>query len=72
MNSETIHIRIKKQYASELIEDLVKADAIEIVSGEIPEWQKEITLKRLKDYKNSPEKVISDDEFLSMLNEPDE
>ncbi len=39
MSEVTYHIKIKKEYASSVIEDLQQVDAIEIVE-EIPEWQK--------------------------------
>ena len=34
---DTLHLRIKKEYAASLIEDLIKVDAIEIVEGETVE-----------------------------------
>ena len=40
----TYHLRIKKEYAAALIEDLQKIDAVEFLSGQeedidIPQWQ---------------------------------
>jgi hypothetical protein len=41
--SDTFHVRIKKEYAAALIEQLKKEEAIEIIEDnipDIPEWQK--------------------------------
>ena len=46
------HIRVKKEYAAALIEDLIKVDALEDLQkfdGELPQWQKDILDKELKD-----------------------
>lgn len=40
MEKQVYHIKIKKEYASALIEDLQQIDAIEIIEEPIPEWQK--------------------------------
>lgn len=40
MNDPIYHIKIKKEYASAIIEDLKQVDAIEIIEEPIPEWQK--------------------------------
>ena len=40
MSESIYHIKIKKEYASAIIEDLKQVDAIEIVEEPIPEWQK--------------------------------
>lgn len=68
MESSIYHIKIKKDYASALIEDLLQVDAIEIIEGQIPNWQKEETLKRLNKMKSNPETVISEKEFFNILN----
>lgn len=51
----TYHIRIKKDYAASVIEDLRKMDAIEFIddseSREIPSWQREEVNQRIKKYK---------------------
>jgi hypothetical protein len=69
----TYHIRIKKEYASAVIEDLRKNDAVEIVpeedAFEVPKWQKDEVLKRIEKYKNNPELLIDEDAFLKFLNE---
>lgn len=63
---EVVHLRIKKEYAAELIADLIRADALEQVSlnePEIPEWQKEAVRKTLEEIKNHPETLQSWEEI---------
>ena len=67
MSETTYTIRIKKEYASAIIEDLKQVDAIEIVEEPIPEWQKEETLKRLYEMKEYPTKALTEEEFLKKL-----
>ncbi len=58
----TYHIRIKKNYAAAVIEDLQKLDAVELLSEkdfEIPEWQKKEVRKRIKEVQKIPTKTIS-------------
>jgi hypothetical protein len=62
MSATTYHIRIKKDYAVAIIEDLQKLDAVELLPGEelpIPEWQKKEVRKRIKDLQKNPEKALS-------------
>jgi hypothetical protein len=61
-------IRIKKEYANDAMMKLQQEEAIEIITN-IPEWQKNETLKRLDVYKSNPDDVVSEDEVLSMLND---
>ncbi|MBK0381967.1 hypothetical protein I5M32_03260 [Pedobacter sp. SD-b] len=61
------HIKIKKDYASELIKDLLKVDAIEVIQDSVPEWQKEETLRRIEFLKNNPESAISEKDFFELL-----
>lgn len=69
----TYHIRIKKEYAAAIIEDLQKKDAVELVpedeAFDVPQWQKDEVRKRIDKYKNNPELLIDEDTFLAMLNE---
>ncbi len=69
----TYHIRIKKEYAAAIIEDLQKKDALEVVPEEeafdVPQWQQDEVRKRVDKYKNNPELLIDEDTFFSMLNE---
>jgi len=71
--SATYHIRIKKEYATAIIEDLQKKDALEFVAEEdafeVPQWQKEEVRRRIEKYKNNPELLIDEDAFFAMLNE---
>ena len=56
--SDTLHLRIKKEYAAALIEQLKKDEAIEIIEEDIPdipEWQKEAVRKTLARIQQSPE-----------------
>jgi hypothetical protein len=62
MADTTYHIRIKKEYAADIIKDLQKLNAVELLPGEelpIPEWQKKDVRKRLKDLQKNPNKAIS-------------
>jgi hypothetical protein len=67
----TYHIRIKKEYATAIIEDLQKKDAVEILPEEkifdVPQWQKDEVLKRKKYYKEHPEELISWEDAEKML-----
>ena len=57
--SAIVHIRIKKGYASDVIEDLRKMEAVEILEeAPIPEWQKKEVRKRVKELKKDPSKGI--------------
>ncbi|MBS1666857.1 MAG: addiction module protein [Bacteroidetes bacterium] len=49
MASTTYYIRIKKNYANDVIKDLQKMEAVEFLEQPpIPEWQKKEVGKRLK------------------------
>jgi hypothetical protein len=52
---ETYHIRIKKEYANDVIKDLEKMEALEVLpdSG-VPEWHMSIVSERLEEYKRNP------------------
>ena len=55
--SETLHLRIKKDYAAALIEDLIKMDAVESVQEdnlELSPAQKQALDKELAAIKNDP------------------
>lgn len=54
---EIVHLRIKKQYAADLIQDLIEAKALEQVMEPdvvIPEWQKEAVRQTLADVMENP------------------
>jgi len=49
--ANTFHIRIKKEYAAAVIEDLQKMDAVELISEsefQIPDWQIELGRKEVQ------------------------
>jgi hypothetical protein len=57
---EIVHLRIKKEYAAELIEDLIRAEALETVTEnetDIPEWQKEAVRQTLRQVQEHPEQL---------------
>ncbi len=50
-------LRVKKDYASAIIQDLQKLDAVELLDADdnnIPEWQKKEVLSRLQLMKDNP------------------
>jgi hypothetical protein len=58
--SETLFVRIKKNYAVAIIKDLQKLDAVELLEeAPVPEWQKKEVRKRLKDLQKNPSKAVS-------------
>lgn len=62
--SDTIyHIKIKKEYASTILEDLQQIEAIEIIEGEIPKWQQKESLRRLNELKSGIATGISEEDF---------
>jgi hypothetical protein len=69
--SVTYHIKIKKDYAASPIEELQKADAIDLIketSNEIvPDWQISEVQQRIKKYKDSPDLLIPEEEVFKML-----
>ena len=72
MGDVTYHIKIKKEYASAIIEDLQLIDAIEIVEDDIPQWQKEEVMRRLAVFEANPSSAISKEAFFAALDEDDE
>ncbi len=69
MKTSSYHIRIKKEYASAIIEDLQLVDAIEILEDTLPAWQKKETIKRLKEMKTNSSSVLSECDFFKALDE---
>jgi hypothetical protein len=58
---EVYHIKIKKEYAAALIDDLIKIDAIEDIeteSAELPQWQKDALDKELLAIAENPHYTI--------------
>jgi hypothetical protein len=67
MSETTYTIKIKKEYASAILEDLKQVDAIEILEEPIPEWQKEETLKRLAEMRADTASQLPEDDFFKTL-----
>ncbi|MGG7661002.1 addiction module protein [Dyadobacter sp. BHUBP1] len=69
--SITYHIRIKKEYAASVIEDLQKMDAVEIIKETdkeiVQDWQKTEVEQRIEKYRNNPELLIDEQEVFKML-----
>ena len=66
--SLTYHIRIKKDYAASLIEDLQKMNAIELITeNEVPQWQIDEVNQRIKKYENKPELLLDEDVVFKIL-----
>ncbi len=68
----TYHIRIKKEYAAELIEDLQKTDAVELLDKqeddiEISEQQMEEVKRRIAYYDKNPHELVSWEEVRKRL-----
>lgn len=68
--SDTIcTIKIKKEYASAIIEDSKQVDAIEIVEEPVADWQQKETLKRLAEMKSNTSSILSEEAFFKALDE---
>jgi hypothetical protein len=66
---ETYHIRIKKDYAAAVIEDLQKMKAVEVIADdEVPEWQKKEVRRRAKEIKKDPSILVDEAVVFKMLN----
>ena len=68
----TYHIRIKKEYAAALIEDLKKVDAVELLNDEseeleIPQWQMDEVKRRIEYYDKNPHELVLWDEVRKLL-----
>lgn len=72
MSDITYHIKIKKEYASAILEDLNQIEAIEIVEDAIPEWQKKESLKRLAAMNANPSIAISEEDFFRQVEMDDD
>ena len=67
--SATYHIRIKKDYALAVLEDLQKMEAVELVKeDETPEWQKTEVRKRVKEVEQDPSILVDESVIFKMLN----
>lgn len=65
------HIRVKKEYATSVIEDLQKMEAIEILTDdnetEISQWQMDLVNQRIKKYKDNSALLIEEDPAFKIL-----
>ncbi len=54
--AEIYHLKIKKEYAAALIDDLIKIDAVEDMepATEMPQWQKDALDKELQAIADNP------------------
>ncbi len=65
---QTYLVKIKKEYASDVIEDLLQMEAIEVLEEPaIPEWQKDEVRKRLEDAELFPEKLVPWDNAIGRI-----
>jgi hypothetical protein len=74
MSDGTLHIRIKKDYAAALIEDLIKVDAVEAVdeeeSIELTAQQKEALDKELNAMASNPRYLQKWDDIRHRFKKP--
>ena len=66
----TYHILVKKEYASAIIEDLQKLDAVELLPDtafQVPQWQIDEIRSRKENYKLHPEELIDWDEAQKII-----
>ena len=69
--SATYHIRIKKDYAVAVLEDLQKMKAVEFLIDEndpIPEWQKKEVRRRVKEIEKDPSILVDESVVFNILN----
>lgn len=60
--AEIYHIKIKKEYAAALIDDLIKIDAVKNIESdntEIPQWQKDALDEELKLLEDNPGQTVA-------------
>ncbi len=66
----TYHNVVKKEYASAVIEDLQKMDAVELLPDtafQVPQWQIDEIRNRKEYYKQHPDELIDWDEAQKMI-----
>ena len=65
----TYHIRIKKEYAALVIEDLQKMKAIELLDNDVivPEWQQDEVRQCVKEVKSDPSLLIDEAVVFDLL-----
>jgi Putative addiction module component len=70
---EVYHIKIKKEYAAALIDDLIKIDAVEDIDAghtELPQWQKDALEKELQAIADNPGYTIPWDSVKNRFKQP--
>ncbi len=70
---DTLHIRIKKQYAADLIEDLIKVEAVEAVEEdtiELTPAQKTAHDKELQSIKDNPGYLLKWEDIKHLYKKP--
>ena len=70
---EVYHLKIKKEYAAALIEDLIKIDAVENIEIEnegIPQWQQAALDKELKNIAELGDYAVSWDSVRNKFKQP--
>jgi hypothetical protein len=70
---EVYHIKIKKEYAAALIDDLIKIDAVEDIEpaiAELPQWQKDALDKELMAIAGNPNYTIPWDRVKNRFKQP--
>jgi len=64
-------LTIKKEYAIPIIKKLILDKPIEVYIDEIPEWQKEETLRRIEQINLDPSTMLSSEEFWDSIDADD-
>lgn len=67
------HLKVKKEYAAALIEDLIKSDAVEKIATEnteIPQWQMDALDKELQNIAENSNYTISWESVKGNFNQP--
>ena len=70
---EVYHLKIKKEYAAALIEDLIKIDAVENIASEnmeTPQWQQAALDKELQQIAESKNYVVNWDSVRNKFKQP--
>jgi len=71
--AEVYHIKIKKEYAAALIDDLIKIDAVEDIEAaqtELPQWQKDALDKELQAIADNPGYTVPWDGVKNRFKQP--
>lgn len=65
---QTYLVKIKKEFAPDVIEDLLQMEAIGLwEEPDIPEWQKEEVRRRLEEAELFPEKLIPWEKAIDLI-----